>query len=490
MIRKNVIANFLGRGSSIAANYIFVPFYVAILGTEAYGIIAFYAILQTFSALADVGLSAAFSRQAARAELKTSLFELLAAIEGYVIAAIAFISGVLFLCADPIATHWLPGGKQIDHQTKVLCLQLMAIMLTPQLAFGLYSSGLLGLERQVYANLLQVGIIVVRSGLVLAPIMWRPELPIFFVWQLAATLAFALAARTVLTRSLGLHGFPIGSPNYASLKPHLAFAGGMLAVSVMASINTQIDKIVVSKLFSIEMFGYYALAGTLAQLPVAVTGPIGAAMLPRLTSLNSAGLRAEFAQLYDNSTFLIAALSSAGALSLMMFPREILSVWLLGIGPPEVIENVVRLLALGGLLLALATGPFYLGLACGHTNTSIAIGALNFIVLAPSLYISISTFGIMGAAAPWITCNLASLLILTSRLHKRYYNGHTGKWLFRCVGTPIFINASMLGLARWISDSLKISSLETFFVVSMSCLVSLALIAVFWRKTQPILMAS
>ncbi len=488
MIRKNIVANFVGRGSSIAANYVFVPFYVAILGTEAFGIIAFYAILQTFSALADVGLSAAFSREAARTKKKKDLFNLLAAIEVYLIAAIACISLVLFVCADIIATHWLPGGKAIDHQTEVLSLQLMAIMLTPQLALGLYTSGLLGLERQVSANLLQVGLILVRSGLVLVPILWRPELPIFFSWQLAATFVFALAARLVLTRALGMRGFPIGGPNFASLKPHLAFAGGMFAISVMASINTQIDKIVVSKLFSIEMFGYYALAGTLAQLPVAVTSPIGAAIVPRLTALNAAGNGADTARLYENFTYIIAALSSACALAVMMFPNEILGVWLLGATTPDLVQDVAKLLAFGSLLLALAASPFYLGLAHGHTSTSVAIGAVNLLTLAPLLYLSISAFGMLGAAAPWITCNLLSLLVLTARLHTRYYRGRTLKWLVLCVGLPIGLNAVMLASVRWLADIARLPPFETCAAVAVSCLLSLAFLAFLkWKAAREIM---
>jgi O-antigen/teichoic acid export membrane protein len=482
LIRKNIVANFLGRGSSVAANYVFVPFYVAILGTEAYGIIAFYAILQTFSVLADVGLSAAFSRQAARAENKKDLFKLLAAIEVNLIAAVTVISAVLFFCAEAIATFWLPGGKSIDHQTVVLCLQMMAIMLTPQLAFGLYLSGLLGLERQVYANLLQVGITLGRSGLVLAPILWRPELPIFFGWQLAATFAFALAARTVLTASLGLRGFPTGGPNYAILKPHLAFASGMFAISVVASVNTQVDKIVVSKLFSMEMFGYYALASMLAQLPVALTSPIGAAIVPRLTALSVAIKSSERALLYEDSTYLIAALSSAGALSIMMFPHEILDVWLLGTTTPDFLKHVLMLLALGSLLMALSACPFYLGLAHGHTSTSIAVGALNLLIVAPLLYLSISHFGMLGAAVPWITCNLISALVLTAKLNKKFYRGCTMKWLLHCVGLPIGTNAVVLASVGWLADTVKLSPFVTCAAVTLACVGSLAFLALLrWK---------
>lgn len=462
MIRRNVIANFLGRGSSVAANYVFVPFYVAILGSEAFGIIAFYAILQTFSALADVGLSSAFSREAARSKNKNELFKLLAAIEFNLISAVVCISAVLLVCADAIATHWLPTGKTIGHQTEVLSLQLMAIMLTPQLVFGLYSSGLMGLERQVHANVLQAGIVLIRSGLVLVPIMWSPELTIFFGWQLVTTIVFAIAARLLLTNSLGLRGFPVARPDYALLKPHLTFAGGMFTISLMASLNMQIDKIVVSKLFSIEMFGFYALAATLAQLPVALTGPIGAAMLPRITALNASGRGKEATALFDKCTYAIATLSSAGAIAIMVFPETIFHVWLMDKNLPTIATDIARNLALGGLFQALGTAPSLLAFSQGHNRTTIIILASAIVLSIPLLAFSISMFGMIGATVSFIFINALYTIVLTQKILIRFYSSSILRWNIRCVIFPVTCNGAFFILGKLVSVH---ASLDNFYTV-------------------------
>lgn len=482
MIRKNVVANFLGRGSSVAANYVFIPFYVAILGSEAYGIIAFYAILQTFSALADIGLSAAFSREAARAKNKRDLFKLLGAIEVNLIAGVALISTVIFLCAEAIATQWLPGGKTIDYETKILSLQLMAVMLTPQLALGLYLSGLMGLERQVHANLLQAGLIVIRSGLVLVPLMWFPELPIFLGWQLVTTLAFAFVARIMLTNFLGLSGLPIGGPNYALLKSHLAFAGGMFAISVMANINTQIDKIVVSKIFPIEMFGYYALAGTLAQLPVALTGPIGAAMLPRLTALNALGRGKEAAALFDQCTYLIATLSSAGAIAIMVFPEAILGVWLMNENVPSIAAETARNLALGGLFQALGTTPSLLAFSHGHNRTTIIILSLAIALSIPLLAISISEFGMIGATISFIFINAFYTIVFSQIILKKYYSYSLLRWQLHCVLLPVSCNGFFFLLGYFVSVQAAFDMIATIFLAGICGSMSIGLLAVLGRN--------
>ena len=55
---KNIIANIAGKVWTFVSIYLFIPLYVKILGVEAYAVIAFYATLQTFLTLADVGLTA------------------------------------------------------------------------------------------------------------------------------------------------------------------------------------------------------------------------------------------------------------------------------------------------------------------------------------------------------------------------------------------------------------------------------------------------
>ncbi|MDE2060547.1 MAG: hypothetical protein KGL31_00010 [candidate division NC10 bacterium] len=46
MVKRNIIANTLGRGWSMLMGLVFVPLYIKFLGMEAYGLIGFFATLQ------------------------------------------------------------------------------------------------------------------------------------------------------------------------------------------------------------------------------------------------------------------------------------------------------------------------------------------------------------------------------------------------------------------------------------------------------------
>jgi O-antigen/teichoic acid export membrane protein len=63
---RNIVANFASQGYLAALNLALLPFYVAYMGAEAYGLIGFFATLQAWFMLLDFGLSQTLVREAAR----------------------------------------------------------------------------------------------------------------------------------------------------------------------------------------------------------------------------------------------------------------------------------------------------------------------------------------------------------------------------------------------------------------------------------------
>ena len=57
MLKRNLIANYLGQGWTALMGLAFVPLYIQYLGIEAYGLIGLFAVLQAWLALLDMGLT-------------------------------------------------------------------------------------------------------------------------------------------------------------------------------------------------------------------------------------------------------------------------------------------------------------------------------------------------------------------------------------------------------------------------------------------------
>ncbi len=447
-LNRNIVANYLGRAYSVGALYLFVPFYVSLLGVEAYGVIAFYTVLVTFAAVADAGLSVAFSREIARGAERPRLMGLLTTIEGCLLAATTVVAIAVFLAADWMGGKWLKPGLQVTASDIATCIRLMAISLPAQLLVSLYTAGLYGAQRQASANLLQAAYTTIRSGLVIFVLMASPSVTAFFQWHLATTVLFAVLFRVVLTRALAVPFTRFSGFSIRNLSPVLKFAGGMLAISVIAMINTQLDKVVVSSRFSIDQFGLYSLASSLAQLPVAATTPIALAFSPVLTSMVATSAFGQAGELYERYTSVIALLGALGAFGLVLFAGDVLALWIPSQSVSAEIVSVAAILALGGLFLCLQLTPYYLGLAHGDNGVIARMVGITLLVSVPAVYVGSSLYGLRGAAVPWLLLNALNFFVLSSVINSRHHAGRHRAWLIGSVGRPVALAA----LAMFVAD--------------------------------------
>jgi O-antigen/teichoic acid export membrane protein len=481
-LKRNIAANYAGRAYSVLAIYLFVPFYLRILGPEAYGLISFYMIILTIASLADVGLSATFAREAASTGDKGGLCDVLTTFERILILTVGTFAVALFFGANWIAAHWLNKGVDIGQAEMANCLRLMACMLPPQMAMALYTAGLFGIQRQVLANGLQAALTTVRAGLVILPIYFRPEPEVFFAWQLGFTVLFAFFVRFSLLRAIGHSGWALGAFVLERVRPLIAFAGGMVAISVISSLNTQLDKIVVSKMFSVETFGFYALASTLAQLPATATAPMIIGLLPKLTQLQASNEQDQMRRIYEKYCYVVAVLSGIGGIGLVFFAREILALWLYGVAVKPEVVTVTQIMSVGGILLALASMPFYLGMANGHNKTSVVLGIFTTVVIVPLMIWATGAFGLAGAALPWVFLNGAALLVLSVVIHAKYYPASRRRWWTHYTVLPLSISAAGIGFARLLADQLSATPFWACMIAGTFGVAAIALAAIAYSR--------
>lgn len=476
-IRRNIVANYVGRAYSMGATYLFVPFYVAALGIEAYGVIAFYALLLAITALADVGLSATFSREAALRKSSDHLIRLLATSERILVPIVFMAAMAIFVGAEWIAQHWLNSAGTMDPTRIVWPLRLMALMIVPQLMITLYSAGLIGLERQVEANLLQALFVTARSGLIIPLIFWRPDLTLFFGWQLGATLIFAAVSRVVLVRSMGLGPFASAPFDWSVLRPHLSYAGGLAAITMVSSINTQLDKALVSRFFSLGEFGYYNLASTLSQLPIAAAMPIAVAFFPRIVAAVAEGNMPERLGVQRQFGQLIALVASVGGFGLALFAPEVLALWLQSSRVPHEVTQVAATLAIGSFFMCLNIPPYYLCLAYGRSWLVVIVSGLTLFVSVPATFWAIDVFGLLGGGLSWLLLNLIQFALMAYAVSRPPMGERYGRYILAFLPPAALVLGSLI-MARLVANAVQAGPLIA--CVLAGCGAAIAMFA-FWR---------
>ena len=246
----------------------FIPLYIKYLGIEAYGLIGIFAILQAWLGLLDMGMKPALGREMARftagAHNAQSIRDLLRSIEMIGIAMAGAVALGIWAASGWLASDWLTA-KNLPVEVVAQAFAVMGVVTALQFIESIYGSSIVGLQRQVLQNVVTSIMATVRGLGAVGVLVWvSPTIKAFFIWQglisLMTVTLFAGVVYCILPPAPRPARF-----SWSALIGIWRFAAGMMAITLLALLLTQVDKILLSRLLTLEAFAYYALAGVMAN---------------------------------------------------------------------------------------------------------------------------------------------------------------------------------------------------------------------------------
>lgn len=397
---KNIFANFIGRFWSILSNFLFIPLYINYLGFESYSVISFTLVIAGLMAVLDGGLTATLSREFSRMdntlEQKIQIYKTLET-SYFIISGVSILA--IFFSSNYIASNWL-HLKSFSVETISYLIKIVSFDIGFQLLFRFYMGGMLGIEKQVEANVFQILWGIFRNGIVVLAIIIVPTLDFFFIWQSISTVIFAILMRFVLNK------FLIGNYNLnfqlqlnkTILNKVWRFAGGMLLISLVSSLNTQMDKIAISRLLPVENLGHYTLAVSLAMCIIIFVNPISTALLPRFTALYSQGNLEGATRIFDKTNLFVSIMVFSIMLNIIFYSRDLIWIWTSDLNLAELASVFLPYIALGTGMLALQIIPFNISIANGYTKLNNIMGIISLIITIPGYWFATKIYGAIGSS--------------------------------------------------------------------------------------------
>lgn len=438
-LKLNIIANYAGSIWTALMSLAFVPLYIRFMGMESYGLIGLFGTLITMFSVLDMGLSATLNREMARRSVlpgqEQASRDLLRTLEIVYWSVALMMGAVIVLLSYPIARYWVNSNKLSvgDVQQALMIMGLIVVMRWP---FGLYQGGLMGLQKQVLVNVLNSFFATFR-GLGAVMVLWlvAPTIQAFFSFQILASCLETFTSVFFLWRSMAVSNRR-SSFKMALLREIRGYAAGMMGIGLAATALTQIDKIVLSKMLSLESFGYYVLAWTVGSSLLRLAYPIGTALFPRFTQLVSIRSNSAINTLYHRSSQLMSVVVLPFAAVIALYSHEILLLW---IGIPKVANETALLasfLMFGTACNAMSNIPWVVALAYGWTALPFWTNTVSAIVLAPIMILSVKFYGLHGAGVGWLILNIGYVLMLVPIMHHRILKGELYTWYLYDVIIP------------------------------------------------------
>jgi O-antigen/teichoic acid export membrane protein len=439
---KNIIANIIGKFWGLFSVFIFVPLYINILGFESYSLISFTLVIAGILAFLDSGLTSTLSRVMARNDLglneKIRTFKTLETV--YVIIVLIVIS-IFLIFSNFIAANWIKSNEFSNSQVSYF-LQLVSFDIALQLYVRFNLGGLLGREKQIKANIIQVGWGMMRNGVVVLIILYKPTLETFFIWQALSSLLFAIISKFALQKELELrkNNFWKFSFEKSVIKSNYKFAGGMLLIAIVAGINTQIDKFIIAQNLPLVDLGYYTLSIALGMGIISLISPISVATLPRFTSLFSQGKKYEAVKLFNSTNSLVSIITFSLMSILIFFSKEILWIWT---GDQSLADNAKIFLpftAIAYSSISIVYIPFNIAIANGYTKINNYMGFISLIITIPGYYFISLSYGAIGVVMFFCAVQITSNIIYFILINKKFLKSNIFTTLLNTVVKPLIIS--------------------------------------------------
>lgn len=466
-LKRNIIANYISQIYVTLIGILIIPLYLKQMGAEAYGLVAFFAMLQAWFNLLDMGLTPTMARESARfnggAITVLDYRRLARALEG-VFAVVALLGGVLlFALAQPIAARWL-NASQLPVGDITTALQLMALIVALRWMCGLYRGVITGAERLVWLSGFNGLIATGRFVLILPVLMFVSASPLAFFSYQVGVAVLELTGLALMAYRL-LPAIPAGQRinwQWAPLRPVLKFSLSIAFTSSAWVLVTQTDKLVLSKILPLADYGYFTVAVLVASGIIIVSGPISSALMPRMARLQAEGQHQQLIAVYRQATQLVTVIAIPVALVLVLFAPQVLWAWTADATLVDKTAPVLRLYALGYGFLAVGAFPYYLQYAKGNLRLHLIGSALFVLLLIPTVIWAATHYGMTGAGWAWLIANVVYFFCWTALVHQKFAPDTHWGWLLidiaRPTTLPIVVGVLAVQFIRWSNNRLLLTA--------------------------------
>ncbi|APC05320.1 hypothetical protein AOC10_01640 [Polynucleobacter asymbioticus] len=433
-IKLSLLTNFISQIWGALIGFLFIPVYVRILGIESYGIIGFFATLQAWFVLLDLGLTPALGREMSRflggVYSAQGIRNLLRSLELLCLTIALIILSSIFIASNYFGYQWFKPG-QLEAQTIQHCLIIIAALVALRYVEGFYRAALIGLQLQVWCNLWNIFLAALRNIGVIGVLLWiSPSLEAYFLWHtLVSILAVALYIYK-LDKELP-HAPQRAQFSIAAIKGIWKFAGGMVAINFIAMMLTQLDKLLLSKLLDLNIYGYYILAATLAGICYMVVGPITSGFFPFMVEKSTRNEEATLVRYYHQGSQLVSSFTTPAALILFFFAEPAIYMWSGNMELATHAAPILSVLVIGSYLNGLMWMPYQFQLANGVTRIILVGNLIATAIFVPGIYFLLPLFGVIGIAWLWALINIGFVLTIIPVMHKQFLKEQMWKWYFQ-----------------------------------------------------------
>ncbi|MFA5065950.1 MAG: oligosaccharide flippase family protein [Dehalococcoidia bacterium] len=427
-LSKNILYNLFGQGLILVLGFVAVKYVFKLLGADALGIIYFTATMNSvLTGILDKGIYATTVREVSAHfnDEPEYIRDLIRTGSLLMWTVYIFLGAIVYFSAPILVEYWI-NLDTMDPATAVCVMRILGIASLLSFPRAFYSSLICGLQRMKITNFIDVGTIGLQQfGTILILILGGN---IFYVvyWFSAC-----YGISTMAYIAISSHFFSIRSliPKYSSgiIRRNWSFGSKMMSVSIIALIHNQAEKLMVSKMLPINVFGYYGFAYDAISKAGVITGAIAQAAFPSLSALSKKGNRISLISQYSKLQELICFVT-VPIFAVIPFAALPFFTYVFNAEIARTLLLPVTFLSLGFYMNGTLNLPYKFSLAVGKPEIAVRTNIYALFIILPVTAFLIYQFGLAGAGISWVLFNLFMYVYTVPRICNECMSIPVRKW--------------------------------------------------------------
>ncbi|MEQ4680947.1 oligosaccharide flippase family protein [Providencia rettgeri] len=336
MIKKTLILYFSQIYRAILP-LVFIPLILSILGTERYGMLAFYYMLVGFLGLLDAGVSGTFLKLIATNKNNYDNFKKVTILFFKVLilfSIVGLLVQLFFLVkSDLIVSSWL--NTKISYNESIYAVKAIGIVLALLYIKSYLVSFLNGMEKQEIVAIWNIvyGTIFYLGGFSVIKYIDNSLYSFFDLMKALAILDITIIFSCIIFIYLK-HSKKIQKINNIinnsdiTFKKIFSFSIQLSGLSIIWVIATQIDKLVLSSFIPLAEYSKYQIAVQLSSVVAIFSAPISQLLLPRLSRLYTDKEKNKYTALYCKALLIFIIVLSPIGPYFFYFGENLITLWM------------------------------------------------------------------------------------------------------------------------------------------------------------------
>ena len=391
-----VLAIFNSTWSAIIA-FCLIPVYVNYLGIETYAIISLYVTLNLFLQIFDFGIYPTLIRKTAQNLNQKSHNKFEKTVQNFlivniIVSSIIFVSSIAF--SDFFALTWL-NKTIIPFEIVSNSIMLIGILIAIRWPILIFQAILFGSKFAKHALIINVLMVSFNAiGALVLIILFSANIVQFFIWQIFSSGIYTITIFIICKKKTNINFW--GKFNFSDLKNSLQLSYQLWLVTASGILITQVDKLILSNLLSLDKFGIYMLAASSAAILQIIINPFYTIFYPKFSKLYIENNIKEICHLYGTLVKSLSSVLLPLGLFIIISSEFLLFIWTGDKNLSSSIAPVFNLLLAASVFNGITYIPYIIQLSFGKNWIPLSLNILFTIINIPLIIVFVKWYGFLG----------------------------------------------------------------------------------------------